>query len=100
MQYPLYTVMVFDAWRNGIPVAFFLVSRCREDDLRPLLDALHCNVQILHKTWSPSSIIVDNAQAEINTLRYIPLCYAFYDMRTSCHAFIDGALYVLHIDMY
>ena len=92
--------MVFDDWRNEIPVAFFVISRSREDDLRPVLDALHCNVQSLHETWSPSSIIVDNAQAEINTLSYIPLCYAFYDMHTSCHAFIYYALYVLHIDMY
>ena len=79
--------MVFDDWRNGLPVAFFVISRSCEHDLRHVLDALHCNVQSLHETWSPTSIIVDNAQAEINTLKYIPLCYAFYDMHTSCHAF-------------
>ena len=94
---------------GGIPVAFFVVSRSREDDLRPVLHALHYNVQSLHETWSPSSIIVDNAQAEINTLMYIPFCYTFNNMHTSCHVFsvifiilyyIYYALYVLHIDMY
>jgi hypothetical protein len=68
LQYPLYTVMVFDDWRNGIPVAFFVISRTREHDLRPVLQALYERVQITKYDWNPSSIIVDNAQAEINTL--------------------------------
>ena len=69
-QYPLYTVMVFDDWRNGITVAFFAISQTREQDLIPVLQALHNKVARNNATWSPSSIIVDNAQAEINTLRY------------------------------
>ena len=67
-QYPLYIVMVFDDWRNGIPVAFFVISRTREQDLSPVLQALHQRVQSVNSDWNPSSIIVDNAQAEINTL--------------------------------
>ena len=62
--------MVFDDWRNGIPVAFFAISRTREQDLLPVLQALHNRVARNNAAWSPSSIIVDNAQAEINTLRY------------------------------
>ena len=69
-QYPLYTVMVFDDWRNDIPVAFFAISRSREQDLVHVLQALHNRVAKTNATWCPSSIIVDNAQAEINTLRY------------------------------
>ena len=30
LQYPLYTVMVFDDWRNGILVAFFVILRTHE----------------------------------------------------------------------
>jgi hypothetical protein len=37
LQYPLYTVMVFDDWRHGIPVAFFVISRSREQDLSHVL---------------------------------------------------------------
>ena len=80
---------------GGIPVAFFVVSRSREDDLRPVLHALHYNVQSLHETWSPSSIIVDNAQAEINTLRYIHFCCAFTDIHTSCHVF--SVIYIYNL---
>ena len=69
----------------------FVVLRYCKDDLRHMLDTLYSNVQTFYKTWSPSSIIVDNAQAIINTLRYVPLCYAFCNMHTlsctSCHAF-------------
>ena len=60
--------MVFDDWRNGIPVAFFVISRAREQDLHPVLLALHHKVQSIKLDWNPFSIIVDNAQAEINTL--------------------------------
>ena len=77
-QYPLYTVMVFDNWRNGIPVAFFAISRSREQDLTPVLQALHSRVLKKNATWSPSSIVVDCAQAEINTMRYRQsLCMSF-----------------------
>jgi hypothetical protein len=32
-QYPLYTVMVFDEWQNGIPVAFIITSKCAKEDI-------------------------------------------------------------------
>jgi len=60
--------MVFDDWRNGIHVAFFAISRMQEDDLIPVLQSLHDRVTTRKENWSPSAIIVDNAQAEINTL--------------------------------
>ena len=69
--------MVFDEWRNGIPVAFFVISRTREQDLIPVLQALHNKVADYIPNWCPSSIIVDNAQAEINTLRYCQISTNF-----------------------
>jgi hypothetical protein len=68
-QYPLYTIMVFDEWRNDIPVAFFVVSRTREQDLQHVFQALQNKIHTVKRDWAPSSIIVDNAQAEINTMR-------------------------------
>ena len=61
LQYPLYTVMVFDDRKNGIPVAFFVISRTREQDLRPVLQELHHRVERINSDFNPSSIIVDNA---------------------------------------
>ena len=51
--------MVFDDWKNGIPVAFFVISRAREQDLHPVLLALHHKAQSIKSDWNPSSIIVD-----------------------------------------
>ena len=65
--------MVFDNWRNDIHVVFFAISHTREQDLVHVLQALHMRVSKTNSEWSPSSIIVDNAQAEINTLRYVQL---------------------------
>lgn len=76
-----YTIIMFGNQEYGISVVFFVVSRSREGNLRHVLDALHCNVQTLHETRNPSSIIFDNAlYAKINTLRYVPLYYALCDM--------------------
>ena len=61
-------VMVFNDWRNDIPMAFFVILQTREQDLRLVLLALHHKVQSIKSNWNPSSIIVDNAQAEINTM--------------------------------
>jgi MULE transposase domain len=60
--------MVFHEWRNGIPVGFFIISRTREKDLQTVLQELKNTVQSEAPGWAPSSIIVDNAQAEINVL--------------------------------
>lgn len=62
--------MVFDDWRNGIPVAFFVISQAREKDLRHVLQQLQKRVQEVRLDWAQSAIIVDNAQAEINVLRF------------------------------
>lgn len=68
MQYPLYTVMVFDEWRNGIPVAYFIISSSTENALKPVLQALKETALAVKPDWEPSSVIVDNAQAELNVL--------------------------------
>jgi hypothetical protein len=39
-QYLFYTVMVFDEWRNGIPVAYFIILSSTENALKPVLQAL------------------------------------------------------------
>ena len=67
-QYLVYTVMVFDEWRNGIPVAYFIISSSTENALKPVLQALKDKAISMNADWEPSSIIVDNAQAELNIL--------------------------------
>ena len=69
LQCPLYTIMVFDEWQNGIPVAWFITSNSKEEDLTLVLTTLKDKMVAAMPTWKPSSIIVDNAQTEINALQ-------------------------------
>ena len=68
LQYPLYTVMVFDEWENGIPVAFIIVGKSKEKDVLPWLDKLNARCRASQPDWHPGSVIVDNAQAELNAI--------------------------------
>ncbi len=92
-QYPLYTIMVFDEWRNGIPVAFFIISRSREQDLYPVLRALDRRLRTIATNWRPSAIIVDNAQAEINTLRLV--IHPIQNSRNCCTCASSFKFYIL-----
>ena len=68
-QFPLYTLMVFDEWHNGIPIAFILTSRCTEADLTPWMAALNERMTVENPEWRPSAFIVDCAQGEINAIK-------------------------------
>jgi len=59
-------MMVFDEWQNGVPIAFIVIGKSRENDLQPILQSLS---QKMPNDWMLSAIIVDNTQAEINVLR-------------------------------
>lgn len=69
LQCPLYTIMVFDEWQNGIPVAWFITSNSKEEDLTLVLTTLKDKMVATMPTWKPFSIIVDNAQVEITALQ-------------------------------
>jgi hypothetical protein len=64
-------MMVFNEWQNEIPCAFIIIGKSREHDLDLVLQAL---VERMLANWLPNAIIVDNAQVEINVLRFV-LCY-------------------------
>ena len=66
VQYPLYTIMCFDEWHNGIPVAYIITSKCAEDDLVPWMTKLRDKLLEDNPDWYPGSVIVDCAQAELN----------------------------------
>ena len=65
LQYPLYTIMVFDEWQNGISVAWFITSSSKEEDLTPILATLKDKIVAAMPTWKSSSLIVDNAKQRL-----------------------------------
>ena len=72
LQYPLYTVMVFDDWEQGIPVAFAIQGQSREEDIVVWLMKLRDRCLKAQPSWKPSAVITDNDNAEINAIRYKP----------------------------
>ena len=60
--------MVFDKWENGIPVTFIISAKSRQKDIHAWLKKLGTHCKEVQANWRSGSIIVDNAQAELNTI--------------------------------
>ena len=70
-QFPLYTLMVFNDWLNGVPVAYVITSSCKQPDLEPWMRALATKLGSAQEGWMPNAFITDCAQAEIGGLQYV-----------------------------
>jgi hypothetical protein len=68
LQFSLYTVMVFNKWRNEVPIAFIIAKRIKQIDLSPWMTELKKKALAISLEWRPNAFIVDDAQAEINTI--------------------------------
>ena len=65
----LYTIMVFDSHRNGIPVAWIIVSSNKRLDITGWLKAFRDKMLDEHKSWSPNAFLIDDADAEKEAIR-------------------------------
>ena len=87
VQFPLYTLMVFDEWNQGIPVAWVLTSRCAEANLTPPMASLRQRIKIFYPKRKPSAFIVDFAYGGINALTYVSLTQYIRQSTTCRHIF-------------
>ena len=71
LQFPLYTLMVFDDWLNGVPVAYIITSCSKQPDLEPWMKALANKMVSVQADWMPNAFITDCAQAEIGGLQCV-----------------------------
>ena len=71
LQFPLYTLMVFDDWLNGVPVAYIITSSSKQPDLEPWMKALAQKLGSVQRDWMPNAFITDCAQAEIGGLHSV-----------------------------
>ena len=69
MQYQLYTLMVFDKHRNGVPIAWVISSRNTTGDLSNCLSSLFIAGLKERSDWIVRAFITDDAVAEIEALR-------------------------------
>ena len=72
-QYPLFTIMVMDAWGNGVLVGWFLAGR----ENGPTIAAGLCAwLDAVHRVpgqedFMPACVLVDDSSAEHYALRYL-----------------------------
>ncbi|MCO5564520.1 hypothetical protein L7F22_018181 [Adiantum nelumboides] len=67
----LYTILVFDAFRNGVPIAWTITSSACRSNITTWLAALRNRVLNLNKGWEPNAFMVDDAEADIQALREV-----------------------------
>jgi hypothetical protein len=68
-KYLLFSLLVFDDWRNGIPVAWVLTSRMTEEDLVMWLEPLRRHLQQYREDFLSLCFIVDDAYYQRNTIK-------------------------------
>jgi hypothetical protein len=69
LMYHLFTLVVFDEWHNGIPIAWVITSRQKEDNIYDWLWALKLFVNNEDLDWKPSCFIVDDAIQEQEAIK-------------------------------
>jgi hypothetical protein len=69
VKFHLFTLMVFDAHRTRVSVAWIITSRQTCDDLVEWLTPLKTKLQRKNPKWKPSCFIVDDVPKELQALR-------------------------------
>ena len=69
MQYQLYTLMVFEKHRNGVPIAWVISSRNTTGDLSNWLSSLFIAGLKERSDWIVRAFITDDVVVEIEALR-------------------------------
>jgi hypothetical protein len=82
VKFHLFTLMVFDAHRTRMPVAWIITSRQTCDDLVEWLTLLKTKLLRNNLKWKPSCFIVDDAPQELQTLWCV--LFSFYLFLNFC----------------
>jgi hypothetical protein len=69
VKFHLLTLMVFDAHRTGMSIAWIIISRQACDDLVELLIPLKTKLLRKNPKWKPSCFIIDDVPQELQALR-------------------------------
>jgi hypothetical protein len=89
LQFPLYTLMVYDHQNNGIPVAFFLTGEGTATSISKFLKSFMEACRKKKADFDLNCMITDNDDAELLAIRHasIKCCVgeAGCSMNTDCH---------------
>eukprot|EP01018_Ginkgo_biloba_P039103 Gb_31314 [translate_table: standard] len=66
LKYPLFTLLVFETHKNGLPVAWIISSSSSTSDIQSYMKKIQSRIYEMDPMWRPSAFMVDHAAAEIN----------------------------------
>lgn len=70
VQYPIYSLLVFDSNNNAIPVAWILTSNFAMGEIHRWMGALYDRVRSKDPTWKLGGFIVDDPSADVLSIRF------------------------------
>ncbi|ERN03925.1 hypothetical protein AMTR_s00078p00196690 [Amborella trichopoda] len=74
LKCPLCTLLVFDAYQNGIPVAWVISSSYASQDIHMWMGSLVERVRARDLNWRPTAFLIDDPSFEISVIRDIFQC--------------------------
>ena len=69
LQFALFTVLMIDDFKNGLPLGTLITEKEDAETLAPALTALGVAVQTIKPDWKPVCFLVDDDTAEHNAIR-------------------------------
>lgn len=75
LQYPLFTLLVFDSRQHALPVAWVITRSFAKQDVCKWLKALADRIRVVDSTWRIGGFLIDDAAMEIEPIRQDVLVY-------------------------
>ncbi|KAL5726857.1 hypothetical protein ACHQM5_000105 [Ranunculus cassubicifolius] len=88
LKYPVHSLLVFDADKKAIPVAWIIAPQSANGDAYKWIRALHRKIHSRKPEWKLAGFIVDDPSADINTIREVFQCsvlISFWRVRHAWH---------------
>ncbi|KAI5081789.1 hypothetical protein GOP47_0001532 [Adiantum capillus-veneris] len=83
-KFYLYTILVFDSHRNGVPIAWILTSSGTFQTTCTWLTSFRNHMLDHFKSWEPGAFMVDDAETEIGALRnvfHVPILLCLWHVK-------------------
>ncbi|KAI4378810.1 hypothetical protein MLD38_016239 [Melastoma candidum] len=80
LKYPLCTLLVFDSRQHALPVAWVITRSYSKSDMSKWMKALIGRAQSVEAGWKISGFLIDDAAAEIDSIRDIFTCPVLFSL--------------------
>lgn len=69
MQYPLYTLLVFDSRQHALPVAWVITRTIVKKDVAKWMQTLADRIHAVDLSWRVCGFIIDDPTLELDPIR-------------------------------